>query len=101
VYTLARVWSNTPRYESRIRGIYATALTHLFRDTDHTVVQASPPIRKRFGDQFAVEESDIAIKTTDDRQGIDIHGDSTVVSTATTHLVDLETDTFILAIGRA
>jgi hypothetical protein len=79
---------------TRIRGIYATALTHLFREADHTVVQASPPIRERFDSEFAVEESDIAIETTDDRQGIGIHGDSTAVSTATTHLASLETDTF-------
>jgi hypothetical protein len=79
---------------ARIRGIYATALTHFFREADHTVVQASPPIRERFEGKFAVEESDIAIETTDDRQGIGIHGDSTAVSTATTHLASLETDTF-------
>jgi Ribonuclease G/E len=78
----------------RVRGIYATALTHLFREADHVVVQASPPIRERFEGEFAVEESDIAIETTDDRQGIGIHGDSTAVSTATTYLASLETDTF-------
>ena len=78
----------------RVRGIYATALTQLFREADHAVVQASPPIRERFESEFAVEESDITIETTDDRQGIGIHGDSTAVSTATTYLSGLEADTF-------
>jgi hypothetical protein len=78
----------------RIRGIYATALTHLFCEADHAVVQASPPIRERFESEFAVKESDIAIETTDDRQGVGIHGDSTAVSIATTSLASLETDTF-------
>ena len=78
----------------RIRGIYATALTRLFREAGHEVVQPSQPIRERFEGEFAVEESDIAIATTDDRQGIGIHGESTAVDTATARLADLETDTF-------
>jgi Ribonuclease G/E len=78
----------------RIRGIYATALTQLFREADHAVVQASQPIRERFEGEFAIEESDVAIETTDDRQGIGIHGESGAVDTAVSNLADLETDTF-------
>ncbi|RJT01458.1 DUF402 domain-containing protein [Halococcus sp. IIIV-5B] len=80
--------------KARIRGIYATALTALFREADHTVVQASPTIQERFDGGFAIEGSDVTIETTDDRQGIGIHGDSTAVNTAATHLASLETDTF-------
>ncbi|EMA37166.1 DUF402 domain-containing protein [Halococcus hamelinensis] len=80
--------------KARIRGIYATALTRLFREADHAVVQASPTIRERFDGAFAVEEPDVAIETTDDRQGIGVHGDSTAVNTAATSLASLETDTF-------
>lgn len=78
----------------RIRGIYATALTRLFDDADHAVVQASQPIRERFEGEFSVEESEIAIETTNDRQGIGIHGESGAVDTAVSQLADLETDTF-------
>lgn len=79
---------------ARIRGIYATALTHRLREADHAIVQTSSTIRDRFDGEFAIEESDITVETTDDRQGIGIHGDSTAVNTAVRCVASLETDTF-------
>jgi hypothetical protein len=68
----------------RVRGIYTTALTRLFEDGGLSVVQASPPIRDRFDDEFAVAPADATVSTTDDRQGIGITGDAAAVTTAVT-----------------
>lgn len=57
----------------RIRGIYATALTALLAESE-TVVDVSPPIRARFDHSFPVEEPDVRIETTSDRQGVVLHG---------------------------
>ncbi len=73
----------------RIRGIYTTALTHLFDD----VVQASPPIRERFDESFPVAPADLAVWTTNDRQGVTLSGDPAVVADAHERLADLSTDT--------
>jgi Ribonuclease G/E len=78
----------------RIRGIYATALTHLLREAGHTVVQASPPIRERFDSEFAVEEYGVAVETTDDRQGVGVHGDPDAVSSVADRLADVGRDAF-------
>lgn len=78
----------------RIRGIYATALTHLLRETGQTIVQASQPIRKRFDAEFAIEEYGVAVETTDDRQGIGIHGDPEAVNAVTDRLAGIEIDAF-------
>lgn len=78
----------------RIRGIYATALTHLLRETDHRIVQASQPIRERFDGEFPIEEYDIAVETTDERQGVGIHGNPAAVNAVTDHLTGIEIDTF-------
>ena len=59
----------------RVRGIYATALTRLLLDAGHAVVDASPPIRRRFDEAFESAPPDIRIETTDDRQGVGVHGD--------------------------
>ena len=66
----------------RVRGIYTTALTRLFEDRGLSVVQASPPIRDRFDDEFAVAPAGAAVSTTDDRQGVGIAGDSGAVAAA-------------------
>jgi hypothetical protein len=59
----------------RLRGIYTTALTHLFESGDDTrVVRASEPIRARFDTAFAVYPEDVVVATTDDRQGVGVTG---------------------------
>jgi hypothetical protein len=62
----------------RIRGIYTTALTELLGD-DHEVVQASPPIRERFDAEFPVDVAEATVRTTDDRQGVGIAGETEAV----------------------
>ncbi|WP_135820474.1 DUF402 domain-containing protein [Halostella litorea] len=57
----------------RVRGIYATALTERLRD-GFDVVQASPPIRRRFDAAFAAAPADARVDTTDDRQGVSVSG---------------------------
>ncbi|PSP87602.1 RNA-binding protein [Halobacteriales archaeon QS_4_66_20] len=74
----------------RVRGIYATALTALLED----VVQASPPIRERFEESFPVAPADAAVETTDDRQGLGIHGDGAAVDGVVSRLDGLALDTF-------
>ncbi|WP_123537989.1 DUF402 domain-containing protein [Halosimplex salinum] len=69
---------------ARVRGIYTTALTRLFEDEGLSVVQASPPIRDRFDDEFAVAPAGATVATTDDRQGVSITGDASAVATAVT-----------------
>ncbi|QPV65056.1 DUF402 domain-containing protein [Halosimplex litoreum] len=62
--------------------MYTTALTRLFEDEGLSVVQASPPIRDRFDDAFAVAPAGAAVSTTDDRQGVGIVGDTAAVAAA-------------------
>ncbi|WP_439028529.1 DUF402 domain-containing protein [Haloarchaeobius sp. DT45] len=62
----------------RVRGIYTTALTQLLLDEGIDVVQASPPIRRRFDDHEAdltARPADVEVATTDDRQGVGLVGD--------------------------
>ena len=72
----------------RIRGIYATALTHLLED----VVQASGPIDRRFETPFPEAPAAAAVETTRDRQGVTAAGDPERVAAATDRLEDLATD---------
>lgn len=75
----------------RIRGIYSTALTerlHGHGDEAFRVVQASPPIRRRFDAEFTYEEYDASVEPTDDRQGIGISGQSETVESVTDALAD-------------
>ena len=58
----------------RLRGIYTTALTRLCLDAGWRVVGASAPIERRFQESFEADAHDVAIETTDDRQGVGIHG---------------------------
>jgi len=76
----------------RVRGIYTTALTRLFEDRGLSVVQASPPIRDRFDDTFAVAPAGAAVSTTDDRQGVGIVGDTDAVAAALDAAREVGTD---------
>jgi len=77
----------------RVRGIYATALTVTFE----TVVQASPPIERRFDGPFPVEPADVFVETTPDRQGVGIHGTAAGVESAAAELADVARDAFVWA----
>ena len=62
----------------RVRGIYTTALTALFDD----IVQPSPAIAERFEDSFSMAPASVSVATTDDRQGIGLHGSPGTVGDA-------------------
>ncbi|RBI58870.1 RNA-binding protein [halophilic archaeon] len=74
----------------RVRGIYTTALTHLLADA-FDVVQASPPIRRRFDREFETGEYDATVETTDDRQGVGVFGSD--AGTVGDELADVGRDT--------
>ena len=59
----------------RVRGIYTTALTRILLDAGHEVVDASPPIRRRFDGSFPTAAPDARVSTTADRQGVGASGD--------------------------
>ena len=75
----------------RVRGIYTTALTHLFAD-EFDVVQASPPIQRRFDREFGTREYDATVETTGDRQGVGVFGPDAAAVAA--RLADVGRDTF-------
>jgi hypothetical protein len=79
----------------RVRGIYATALTELFLRADHDVVQASPPIRRRFDEEFAVADHDVGVSTTDDRLGAGAVGDRGAVEAVADQLGDVARDALV------
>jgi len=58
----------------RVRGIYTTACTRTLLTAGHEVVQASAPIRERFDAEFGTGDHDVAVATTDDRQGVVVSG---------------------------
>ncbi|WP_338739905.1 DUF402 domain-containing protein [Haloplanus salilacus] len=70
----------------RVRGIYTTALTRRFLDAGHDVVAASDPIRERFDADFGTDPHDVAVETTDDRQGVGVAGDPDAVEEAVDRL---------------
>ncbi|MFC7097830.1 DUF402 domain-containing protein [Halobaculum marinum] len=76
----------------RVRGIYSTALTRSFLDAGHEVVQASPPIRRRFDAELPASDHDAAVDTTDDRQGVGVAGDPDAVAAIRAHLLDVGVD---------
>ncbi|MFW6320918.1 MAG: DUF402 domain-containing protein, partial [Halohasta sp.] len=78
----------------RIRGIYATALTRLCLDADWSVVQASGPIERRFDAAFGSDAHDVAIGTTDDGQGVGIHGAPAAVDAAADLVAGVGVDAF-------
>ena len=79
---------------ARVRGIYTTALTELLRTNDHEVVQASPAIRDRFDATFPVADHDVALETTDDRQGVTVQGETAAVEAATDLATSVAVDAF-------
>jgi hypothetical protein len=77
----------------RVRGIYATALTHRLRAADHAVVQPSDPIDDRFDGEFAAVEADVTVETTGDRQGVGLSGDPDHVEASRRPVTDAGVDT--------
>ena len=78
---------------ARIRGIYTTALTRALAEAGHDVVQVSEPIRERFEREFADAVADCDLRTTEDRQGVEVSGDPDAVATASALLEDVGIDT--------
>lgn len=77
---------------ARVRGIYATALTRLLLDAGHDVVDASPPIRRRFDAPFPTAPPDADVSTTDDRLGVGVTGDAEAVDSLRRRLTDVGID---------
>jgi len=77
---------------ARVRGIYATALTRLLLDEDHAVVDASPPIRRRFDTDFPAGPPSLVVETTDTRQGVGLRGADADVTAARALLTDVAVD---------
>lgn len=78
----------------RVRGIYATALTRLFEEGGHEVVQASGPIEERFENEFENGPADIACETSRDRQGVSLSGAHEAIAN-TKELLAIERDSFL------
>ena len=78
----------------RIRGIYTTAVTRLLLDAGAEIVGASGPIRERFDADFGDDPHDATVATTDDRQGVGVHGGDDAVATIEAAL-DVGRDTFV------
>ena len=74
---------------TRVRGIYATALTALLDE----IVQASEPIERRFDREFPVEPAEATVETTRDRQGVGVHGAPAAVAAVSDQLA-VARDTF-------
>ena len=77
----------------RLRGIYTTALTELFRD-DPGVVQPSPPIVERFDAEFTHGPAAASVETTDDRQGVRVTGEAEAVESVRAELAAVGRDAF-------
>ena len=77
----------------RVRGIYATALTRALLDAGHRVVQASPPIQRRFDADLPAADHDAAIETGPDRQGVNVAGDPDAVEPVRDLLAEVGIDT--------
>jgi len=72
----------------RVRGIYATALTEYLAD----VVQPSPSIRERVAADLPDAPAAARVETTDDRQGVGVHGEPDRVAAVAEHLRDVAGD---------
>lgn len=77
-----------------IRGIYTTALTRLFSEAGHEVVQATGPIRERFESEFSDGPADLSCATSRDRQGVSLSGTPEAAAEAK-ELLAVERDTFV------
>ena len=85
--------SNEEPIAVRCRGIYATALTALLaEDSRFEVVQASPPIQRRFGTEFPEAPADVTVVPGGDRLGVGLLGDRSGVEHVENHL-DVARDT--------
>ena len=82
---------------ARVRGIYTTAVTRLLLDAGHDVVDASPPIRRRFDESFPAAPPDLRVSTTDDAQGVGVAGDPDAVDAIRPLLTDVGIDTLAWA----
>jgi len=78
----------------RVRGIYTTALTERLRG-EFDVVQASPPIRRRFDAEFDAAPADVRVETTGDRQGVAVSGLLDAVEAVARDLADVGRDCFV------
>ena len=76
----------------RLRGIYTTALTRLLVADGHEIVDASPPIRRRFDESFPAAPPDVDVDTTDDRLGVGVAGESEAVAAVRERLTDIGID---------
>ncbi len=72
----------------RLRGIYATALTHRSLEMGYNVVQASPAIDARFETAMPAAPADVRVDQTNDRLGIEVSGVPAAVETATGRYAD-------------
>lgn len=77
----------------RVRGIYATALTQRFLSAGHAIVDASPPIQRRFDVDFETAPVDVSVSTTDDRQGVGVSGTDDAVTAVAGRLQEIGRDT--------
>lgn len=77
-----------------IRGVYTTALTHLFTAAGHDVVQATEPIEERFEHEFGHGPADLACEASRDRQGVSLSGTPEAVEEAAT-LLAVDRDSFV------
>ncbi|UIP00638.1 DUF402 domain-containing protein [Halobaculum sp. CBA1158] len=84
--------SDSTTHRVRVRGIYATALTRSLLSAGHEVVQASPPIRRRFDADLPAADHDASVETTDDRQGVGVAGDPAAVADLRDHLLGVGVD---------
>ena len=64
----------------KIRGIYTTALTKLLLNAGYAIIDPSPEIQERFSLKPVQESPDIVIQDREDHQGIDIVGESYLLS---------------------
>lgn len=77
-----------------IRGIYTTALTRLFEENGHEIVQASGPIKERFESEFDNGPTDLTCEQSRDRQGVSLSGTPEAVAEAKA-LLAIERDSFL------
>ena len=82
-----------PTSNVRVRGIYATALTRTLLDAGHAVVQASPPIQRRFDADLPAADHDAAIETGPQRQGVGVAGEPETVAAIRDLLAEIGIDT--------